>query len=1675
MQAQLKSTTAASSRDPQPTLAVDTRVIGKPREFDGEKDWKDWSIVMRSYAACCHEQLGTLMRTAELSEYRVDNVHLSPADRQFSTQLFYMLVMVCRGSALTRVVNQGTTEGLLAWRALCQHHEPSSAARHASLPLDLLSFNFDGDTTARLEQCERDVHRYELSSSLLLDDAIKVGIVLWQLPDGALKQHLVLNMDRFDTWTNIRTEIEAVRRAQQAASHGARPMDVDTLALLRQVPEVKGKGKTGGGKGRDFKAPTTNCPICDKPGHWKKDCWHNPANKGAGSGKGAPPKGGKGKDAKDKSKANNTKNMCWNCGETGHLREECKKPKKVHSIEEVVDDQGGSLGHLFLPLSAVSLAGVSSEKGRTMRVGIDSGAAVTAVPDCHCKGYPLYKNTPSTGRSYESAAGENIWDRGERRLLCRADGRLRGLRARACKVNKPLLSVYDMCKAGQMVVIDFDSNGSDRSHSIHKATGEKTNFQLRNRVWELDLEVVPQDDQKQQSKKVQDEAAKLQDLRPFEGQVRQMSLTTWTPNSLHCDLGEPRLNLRRRSATRTSARATCRTAPGAERAWLDVGVLTSTTLCQVILVEYLSWRAIAATWSVVKIDGSRPGAVTADVLPCKGIGDPACVPALLRAYVAAGHRKFIARSDGEPAIVDLKSRAVATARARHNMDVILEETPERDSQANGLIESAVRDVKATARTLRFAAQELHGSSIGPNHPVLPWLVRFAGDVITRGPRGADGVTPYQRHTGRVYRRALPIFSEVLYLPTGKHDSRIQERWNSGLFVGIVERSNELFIVTRDGVKRAKAVRRLAAAERAGADLLANIRGTPWQPIPSVGLDVVPTVIYDPVVSEDALPPGPAPGQPAPSGRHGYMRRHVELQWHGFTEGRFTSRSSAFDLPPGTAMDVRSGYDFIQAVERERARETRQRERPALLVGSPPNVALSAMQGLVPDSQEWKQKLAEGLAHFEFVCDLYKDQMKDGLFFLHEHSASSASWDLWMVQEIAGMEGVRTVLGDQCPYGLGSVDLCGPALVQKATRWLTNSAVIARAVGSRCTNRGCPDNARKHRHCQLIENPRTWRGKERYPLKLVTAILKGLREELRAKHVLFSFEAGAHVDEPDAWDIHPEWCGHVVDATTGVKLDAVLVSKARGEEMDFLSGLGAYSYDTVDRCIEETGRRPIPTGWVDVNKGQPDAPQVRSRLVVKETRYHTNLDTSGGSSFSQTPPYEALRVLCSCQMTPASQMEVDYVIIFIDITRAHPYCKMRRKVWVVLPPEDPKAAEPGVCGLLERSLYGLRDAGQSFELLVRETMEALGFKTGLWCGVVFFHEQRQIQAYVYGDNFGARGSRAEVRRFHESLSAHMWAKVEGILGPDPSRGDSLEVVCLNRVFQYVRAAGNEPERIEIEADARHVEFLLHQAGLSAGRSAPLSTPGAAAKDVDVGKPLGAEAATLFRSMTMRAQYLSEDRPDIRFACREIARFMAEPCELGAKMLKRLCRYLLGVPRLVQRMERQEVPTFVDGISDADFAGCSKTRKSTSCHAIKTGSHTIRFASATQSVIAQSSGESEYYSLVRCASALIGMGNLMRDLGRELPLRLLGDATAASGMARRRGAGRVRHIEVGTLWLQQIITEKKMVLGRRPGKENEADLGTKHLAQRELWECLARLGFVAMGGRSEKSLRASIAHL
>ena len=138
----------------------------------------------------------------------------------------------------------------------------------------------------------------------------------------------------------------------------------------------------------------------------------------------------------------------------------------------------------------------------------------------------------------------------------------------------------------------------------------------------------------------------------------------------------------------------------------------------------------------------------------------------------------------------------------------------------------------------------------------------------------------------------------------------------------------------------------------------------------------------------------------------------------------------------------------------------------------------------------------------------------------------------------------------------------------------------------------------------------------------------------------------------------------------------------------------------------------------------------------------------------------------------------------------------------------------------------------------------------------------------------------------------------------------------------------------------------------------------------------------------------------------------------------------------------------------------------------GKHMIKLLSSTQGVESLSTGESEWYGLVRTASVGIGMINMAADMKWSTKLRLAGDATAASGIANRRGAGRVRHIETRTLWLQRHITERRIISEREPGVSNPADLGTKHPDARKVKDIITFLGFAPREGASTIALREAV---
>ena len=131
----------------------------------------------------------------------------------------------------------------------------------------------------------------------------------------------------------------------------------------------------------------------------------------------------------------------------------------------------------------------------------------------------------------------------------------------------------------------------------------------------------------------------------------------------------------------------------------------------------------------------------------------------------------------------------------------------------------------------------------------------------------------------------------------------------------------------------------------------------------------------------------------------------------------------------------------------------------------------------------------------------------------------------------------------------------------------------------------------------------------------------------------------------------------------------------------------------------------------------------------------------------------------------------------------------------------------------------------------------------------------------------------------------------------------------------------------------------------------------------------------------------------------------------------------------------------------------------------GQHLIKAWSATQASIALSSGEAEYYGVVRGTGIALGIKALYNDIGLVLPIRVWTDSTAALGIGGRQGLGKLRHLECHSLWVQQRLRRKEFRLLKVDGEVNPADLFTKHLESRnKLDQVVGLFGCRFMEGRA-----------
>ncbi|CAK0837226.1 unnamed protein product [Prorocentrum cordatum] len=317
--------------------------------------------------------------------------------------------------------------------------------------------------------------------------------------------------------------------------------------------------------------------------------------------------------------------------------------------------------------------------------------------------------------------------------------------------------------------------------------------------------------------------------------------------------------------------------------------------------------------------------------------------------------------------------------------------------------------------------------------------------------------------------------------------------------------------------------------------------------------------------------------------------------------------------------------------------------------------------------------------------------------------------------------------------------------------------------------------------------------------------------------------------------------------------------------------------------------------------------------------------------------------------------------------------------------------------------------------VKEIQEGIAFGLGFEAckaePTIYHHIEKGIRVVVHTDDPLASGpTRGALDEFFDEMAKHLAIKGQHVLGESP-------VIYLGSSLQSLDAAGASGSRPVGAAGARP----------------DLTQPGAE-------QPLNSEGPSLYRRYCGEIQHPAPRRLDAMPPLKELG-----PRAADMKCLKHLLRYLNGTVDLAMAHRSTKEFKRLRGSADSDWAGCHETRKSTACG---------------MSSLAQSSPEAEYLAAVELAAEMLYVKELVKFMGFDASLEIECDAPSAIAIASWRGLGRLRHLGVKWLWLQQLVGAGQLKIAKVKGAENPPDVGAKFLGKGALEKCRTMLGLVPL---------------
>ncbi|KAD0286868.1 hypothetical protein E3N88_44505 [Mikania micrantha] len=245
-----------------------------------------------------------------------------------------------------------------------------------------------------------------------------------------------------------------------------------------------------------------------------------------------------------------------------------------------------------------------------------------------------------------------------------------------------------------------------------------------------------------------------------------------------------------------------------------------------------------------------------------------------------------------------------------------------------------------------------------------------------------------------------------------------------------------------------------------------------------------------------------------------------------------------------------------------------------------------------------------------------------------------------------------------------------------------------------------------------------------------------------------------------------------------------------------------------------------------------------------------------------------------------------------------------------------------------------------------------------------------------------------------------------------------------------------------SQAKYAHDILSRAGLLDTK--PVATP-LTTSDTFISKGTPFHDPTFYRSLVGALQYLTITRPDLSYAVNQASQHLQSPTTAHFQSLKRILRYVKGTLSFGLTFDCPVTTTLV-GYSDADWARCIETRRSTYGYSIYLGGNLVSWSAKKQPTVSRSSCESEYRAMANTAAEIIWLTHLLRELHALPPDRptLLCDNKSAIFLSQNPVSHkRAKHIDIDYHFVRELVSSGKLHTKFISTNLQVADIFTKSL--------------------------------